>query len=109
MSKKVKYIFDYGNIKKEHIEAVEEVCKILDESNQNMISELLKAKFKIKKNPKYDITLSLFLNILKNNKINYSIQGYINENNIDYPIINISEDIRKLDKIIIEILDKNKK
>jgi hypothetical protein len=109
MNKKVKYIFDYGNIKKEHKEAVEEVCKILNESNQNMISELLKAKFKIKENPKYDISLSLFLNILKNSKINYSIQGHINENNIDYPIINISEDIRKLDKIIIEILDKNKK
>jgi hypothetical protein len=109
MNKKVKYIFDYGNIKKEHIEAVEEVCKILNESNQSMISELLKAKFKIKENPKYDTTLSLFLNILKNNKINYSIQGYINENNIDYPIINISEDIRKLDQITIQILDKSKK
>ena len=60
MSKKIKYMFDYGNIKKEHIEAIEEVCKILNESNQNMISELLKAKFKIKQNPKYDISLSLF-------------------------------------------------
>lgn len=109
MNKKVKYIFDYGNIKKEHIEAIEEVCKILEESNQNMISELLKVKFKIKENPKYDNSLSLFLNILKSNKINYSIQGYINENNIDFPIINISEDLRKLDKIIIEILNKNKK
>jgi hypothetical protein len=109
MSKKIKHMFDYGNVKKEHKEAVEEVCKILNESNQNMISELLKAKFKIKENPKYDISLSLFLNILKNNKINYSIQGHITENNIDYPIINISEDIRRLDKIIIEILEKNKK
>jgi len=109
MSKKIKYMFDYGNVKKEHKEAVEEVCKILTESNQNMISELLKVKFKIKENPKYDISLSLFLNILKNNKINYSIQGHITENNIDYPIINISEDIRRLDKTIIEILEKNKK
>ena len=102
--KKSKELFDYGDIKKEHKEAIIEAIALLNSTGQQVSATLLEHKFKIKDNKKYDLNESVFVNLCKKFKMPISVQGYVtkgvNENAVDYPIVLIQDEISKLDEFI---------
>lgn len=102
--KKSKELFDYGDIKKQHKEAIVEAINILNNTGQQVSATLLEHKFKIKDNKKYDLNESAFVHLCKKFKMPMSVQGYVtkgvNENAVDYPIVLIQDEISKLDEFI---------
>lgn len=102
--KKHKSLFDYGDIKKEHKEAIVEAIDVLKNTGQEVSAALLEHKFKIKDNKKYNLNESVFVHLCKKFNMPISIQGYItkgvNENAVDYPIVLIQDEISKLDDFI---------
>jgi hypothetical protein len=110
--KKSKEPFDYGDIKKQHKEAIVEAINVLNNTGQQMSAALLENKFKIKDNKKYDLNESAFAHLCKKFKMPMSVQGYVtkgvNENAVDYPIVLIQDEISKLDEFIA-FIQKNVK
>jgi len=105
----MKQVFDYGNIKKEHQDAAKEIINILEETGNEMIAILISKKFQIIPTKKYEIQKSNAIKFFKENNLQYSIQGYTTENDIEYQWINISADIRKFEDIISKIKNENNK
>jgi hypothetical protein len=103
-------VYDYGNITKDDKALVKEIIKILEKENQYGLSEQLKLTFGLNNIAKYNIEESVFYNLCKENNITVSKQGDIkvseNGNHIEYPIVSICEDIRKVDKFIENIFKK---
>lgn len=89
--------FNYDNINDVHKEAALEISKMLEELNQPMLGHLVKQKFKVEPIPEYDIKNSKFIMACDAYGIFTSNQGYMVENNVQYPIICINTDIRTLD------------
>jgi len=107
--------FNYGQIQKEHLDVVNEIINLANESQNIVFAEFLKWKFNIKEVKKYDLTKNKFLNAAQKAGVFCSIQGTIREGEkegaIEYPVISITEDPRKLEKIYeaIEEIVKNEK
>ena len=103
-----KEVFDYGSLNDVQKDTVKEVIDILRKSNQkelNDFAENLKLKFKIVEIPTLDITNSWLYQILKKENIFISVQGHNIENAgskdaKQYPIVAITEDIRKIEKAL---------
>ena len=96
----INYNFDYGNITEEHKRVVEEIVSLCDSLGNETLSELLKHKFKIVSRPRYDMESSTFVEKCRKNNIYCAIQGYVTDSDgIDYPIVSICEDIRKLNQL----------
>jgi hypothetical protein len=97
-------LFDYGNINDEHKKAILEVIDLANQLGNVTFAELLKHKFQIVEPKKYDLNDSEFITACNSNKINYNIQGYITEGPahapVHYPLVSITEDIRKLNDFI---------
>lgn len=92
-------VFNYGNITPEDKRVAQEIVDICESTNNQMVAELIKHKFKLKSMPKYDIKDSVFYKKCLENEINCMIQGNILDNGIEYPVIAICEDIRILNKL----------
>lgn len=92
-------VFDYRNINDDHKKAAEEIANILADSGQPMLSELVKLRFEVVERPKYNLNDSPFIDFCKKAGLHFVIQGYTVENGIEYPMITICEDIRKLNKL----------
>ena len=103
-----KEVFDYRELNDLQKDTIKEVIDILRKSNQkelNDFAENLKIKFKIVEIPTLDINESWLCQILKKENISVSVQGYNIENagtkdSKQYPIIAITEDIRKIEKAL---------
>ena len=97
--------FDYGSIKKEHLEAATEILRVLKEELRvsDLALEYIKLKFQIKEIPTYNIEDSKLYKAAKKANLYLPIVGHIVEGtgleSKKYPVIGISEDIRKLDKL----------
>ena len=89
--------FNYDNINDVHKEAALEISKMLEELNQPMLGELIKQKFKVVPIPEYDIKNSKFIMACDTYGIFVGNQGYMIEDNIQYPIMSVQTDIRNLD------------
>jgi hypothetical protein len=102
-------VFDYGSINETHQQAASEIARMLDESGNEMLAELIKFKFNIKEPKKIPPTESIFVKICRENNIHITIQGYVSEgidvDSTQYPIVSISEDVRVLDKLVTFIRD----
>tara|TARA_X000000368_G_C23034918_1_gene714177 strand:- start:1479 stop:1865 length:387 start_codon:yes stop_codon:yes gene_type:complete len=102
--------FDFSDVKDEHKKAVNEACDILKEQgvNQNII-ENLKLKFKIKEIPSYDIMKSPFVQYCLKNNVHVQPQGNIttakNNEPFLYPVVSVTEDIRKLNIVFDKIFE----
>jgi hypothetical protein len=92
-------LFDYGTINSEQKKVAEEIAQLALQMNQPMLAELIKQKFKIVDIPLYDISKTNFINKCKEINVKPSIQGYILEDNLKYPILCLNEDIRTLEKL----------
>jgi hypothetical protein len=97
--KKIIQNFDYGSIKPEHLEAIREVCNILDSLNQSLLSSHIQEKFKIIPRKKYDAESSKFLKFLEENNVNVNFAGFTVHENVEYPLVCVLEDIRVLEKV----------
>ena len=99
----VKLMFDYFIINDDHKAAVSEVCRLLETMGQAHLTHHIKQKFKIIEPPKYDLNESEFIKACNKAGITYSIQGHLFGNEVDYQMVGIIEDIRKLNDFVKQI------
>jgi hypothetical protein len=98
-----KHVFNYGEITADHKEAAEEIANFISGSGNEMLAELIKQRFKVTSIPRYDIKESKFANACVAAGVFPSVQGYLQEGDgldkKEYPLIGITEDVRKLEKL----------
>jgi hypothetical protein len=97
--------FNYGQISDEQKSVAVEIIELAKQSGNNELAELIKYKFQIVEPNKFDITNSAFVQACEAAGFKYWIQGWLIEDpdnlaSMQYPIISITEDVRKLDKFI---------
>jgi len=102
--------YDYGSISQEDKALVKEITILLEKENQNALAEQLKLTFGLKDVEKYNIDNSPFYQICKELNLPLQSQGTIkvSENGkvIEYPMVSICDDIRRLNKIIEYVISK---
>lgn len=103
---KQRQLFDYGAIKDEHKEAIEEAISLAKEMGHVMYAELLSKKFEIVRRKQHGINESKLLQILKEQNIPFILQGFSLEDDVEYPIVAIIADIRVLDDFFIKKFKK---
>lgn len=95
--------FDYGNITFEHKEAVQEIVGLLKSMGHQEVAEIINARFKIVEPKRYDMNSSPFVQACMANHMYCGVQGYIQHGTdidaVHYPLISMSEDIRKFEKL----------
>jgi hypothetical protein len=99
-------VFDYGSLKKEHKETAAEIAKILNQSGQTLLADLIKEKFELVEKPSYDWENSPFVLAAIEAGLYCNCQGTVVDNGVNYQIVSITDDIRRLEKIIPVIINK---
>jgi len=102
----MKSVFDYGSLKQEHKDTAEEIAKILSDAGQDMLSTLIKEKFQLVEKPTYDWENSPFVLAAVEAGLYCNCQGTVVDNGVNYQIVSITDDIRRLEKIIPAIINK---
>lgn len=102
----MKPVFDYGSIKQEHKDTAEEIVNILNSAGQSMLAEMIKTKFQLVEKPKYDWENSPFTLAAVEAGLYVNAQGTVENDGIEYQIVSITDDIRRLEKIIPVIINK---
>ena len=101
--KTINHLFDYGSINDDHKSAASEIASIVEQSGNEMLAELIKVKFQIKEIPKYDLKQSKMVQACAEAGIYCAVQGLIQEGvdseAIQYPMVTICEDVRKLETL----------
>lgn len=103
-------VFDYGNIKPEHQALVRDILKRIDNNKQpEDIKNDLSVLFKLQGENEFDLEKSIFMKYANRMNLGPAKQGHITVKEgkdvpINYPIISICEDIRKLDNLVEEIM-----
>jgi hypothetical protein len=96
-------VFDWRDIKPEHQQAAQEIADIMEGMNQPMLAELIRQKFKVVSPTRFDLRESEFVQECQKNNIGIMIQGYTEEQGVHYPLIAITEDVRRLDKFMANV------
>jgi hypothetical protein len=105
MSDIQKRLFDYGSITEEHKKVIEEVIYLYKESKIENFDEFLKSKFQVELPPRFPIQDSLFVKFCKEHQFRCAIMGYaVDDEGVEYPVISITEDVRKLDNFVKDIM-----
>jgi hypothetical protein len=103
----IKQTFDYGSIKTEHKEAVEEVVDLARNMGNHVFAEFLLHRFQIEEQKRFELKDSKFFQLCRENSIGVNIQGHTQEgigpDSVQYPVISITEDVRKLDAFVEKI------
>lgn len=99
--------FNYGDITDEHKQAAKEIANLMEGMNQPMMAELIRERFQIKPIPKYDFTQHPFVKACEQADLFCAVQGHIRDGSgkLEYPVISISDDVRKFEKLFQIILD----
>jgi trimethylamine:corrinoid methyltransferase-like protein len=90
----VKYIFNYDKINDTHKEAAQEIVDILKTCGAEMQAELISKKFKLVEPIRYKVTDSEILMALRSHGLPVTVQGFIKEGDVEYPIVNVIGDVR---------------
>jgi hypothetical protein len=96
----MKELFNYDTINESHKEAAEEIFDLLSSSGQPVLAELVKTKFRLLPKNRFDMNNTEFITRCKDSQIFAALQGWITEDGVDYPVVSITEDIRKLEEFI---------
>jgi len=99
-------VFDYGELKKEHKDTAEEIARILNEAGQSLLADMIKQKFEIVEKPTYDWENSPFVLAAVEAGLYCNCQGHVEDNGIRYQIVSITDDIRRLEKILPVVINK---
>lgn len=102
----MKPVFDYGSLKQEHKDTAEEIAKILNQAGQSVMAELIKEKFELVEKPTYDWENSPFTLAAIEAGLFCNCQGHVVDNGVNYQIVSITDDIRRLEKIVPIIINK---
>jgi len=103
-------VFDYGNIKPEHQALVRDILQRIDNNKQpEDIKNDLSVLFKLQGENEFDLEKSIFIKYAKRVNLVPTKQGHItvkdgDKKPINYPIMSICDDIRKLDELVEEIM-----
>lgn len=92
--------FNYNNITDLQKDTIKEVCRICEERGMNDFSNELKVQFQIVEREKYDTTQNKFVQKCQENGLHISYQGFMVENNVEYPMIALTGDLRDLEKLV---------
>lgn len=103
-------MFDYGSISDEQKKALNECANFLSTKHPD-IAQTIRNKFYLVEPKKVKLETSNFLQLCKAANINYSLQGFTltrdeKEEEIQYPIVSITEDIRELERLLLFIVKK---
>lgn len=106
---KVDYGFDYRRLNDDHKTAAAEISEIIEKSGNKELADYIRMRFELKSIPIFDISNSQFVKEVGAAGIKVNIQGYIHDidetgSEIKFPMILISEDIRKLDSFIEKLI-----
>lgn len=97
-------LFDYGNVTQDHKKLLLEIIELAKKSGNDVFAEFIKHKFQIVEPNRFDLANSKFIESCEKHRFSYNIQGYVvdglNPDAVHYPIVSITEDIRKLDEFI---------
>ena len=98
-------LFDYGSVTEEHKKAVLEVMTLAKEHGNDMFAEYLKHKFQIEEPLRVDYKESEFAKACEQNDIKLWLMGWVQDGGAaagspHYPVLSITEDIRKIEKLI---------
>ncbi len=112
MTNKIVETFDYGNINEENQKTVSEVINLInqlpDDTNIKMLATLLENKFKLVEIPRYDAMQTEIVNKALKVGLVPTIAGWNQSitstgNDMLYPIIYFSADIRKFIELGLEL------
>jgi hypothetical protein len=95
-------IFDYGNMKEEHKATAEEIARLCEEMGNHVMSDVIKEKFGLVVRPRFDPETSEFFKYCKEANVFPTVQGMMVDLNqdMDYPIVAICDDIRKIENLV---------
>lgn len=98
-------LFNYGEITEQHKEAVLEVMDLAKQQGNDMFAELLKHKFQIEEPVKVDHKETVFAKACESSDIKVWVMGWVQDGGAEtgaphYPVVSITEDIRKIDKLV---------
>jgi len=97
-------VFDYGFINDDHKKAAEEIAALAEQQGMTMFAELIKTRFQVKEIPKYDISNSKFVQYCEKADLRLVTQGFLREgiepDVIQYPLMVLCDDIRRLEKLV---------
>lgn len=102
----MKNVFDYGAINDHHKEAIQEVIDLARNTGNEMFAEVLKHKFQLVEPIRVDYKETAFYKACTENDIKVWTMGYVqdgggNDPSIPfYPVVSITEDIRKIQKLV---------
>lgn len=102
-------LFDYGTITDEHKEAVQEVMSLAKQFGNEEFAEFIKHKFKIIEPLRLPYEITTFYQECEKVGIKVHLMGYVQDNGgsdptlPSYPVVSITEDIRKLEELIKSI------
>jgi len=96
-------VFNYGNISDAHKDAAKEIANIIASSGNIMLAEVIKQRFKVVEIPKFNLEDSKFAKACMIAGVFPAVQGHVQEGSdldkMEYPLVGICEDIRKLEKL----------
>lgn len=96
-------VFNYGDITADHRDAAKEIANIIAGSGNIMLAEIIKQRFKVVEIPKFNLEDSKFARACMSAGVFPAVQGHVQEGSdiekIEYPLVGICEDIRKLEKL----------
>jgi len=103
-------VFDYGNIKPEHQALVRDIIKRIENDDHNIdLKNELSVLFKLEDENEFDLDTSIFIKYA--NKINLHVtkQGHVtvkdgDKKPVNYPIVSVCDDIRRLDELVETIM-----
>jgi hypothetical protein len=103
----MKQLFNYGDLKKEHKDAAIEIAELARQLGQDNLADTIAHKFQLVEPNKFKIEDSIFAQACDQAGFKYWIMGWVAEGEgadaIHYPIVSITEDVRKLDNFITSI------
>lgn len=99
-------MFDYGSITEQHKEAIQEVVNLAKQSGNEMFAETIKHKFQLVEPILVNHKDTEFYKACTKNNIKVWTMGYVQDGGGNdptipyYPVVSITEDIRKIEKLI---------
>ena len=91
--------FDYGAIKDEHRAVAEEISKVCLELGYDELAALIAKKFEVVVRPVFDIRTTKIFEACQKANIYMTTNGLMSDGDMDYPIIGICDDIRKVERL----------
>lgn len=103
-------VFDYGSINNDHREAAVEIIGLLRQMGNELPAKIIAERFKLEEPKRFDFTTTKFAKACQEANVFLGVQGFlINQDDpekTEYPIVSISEDIRKLETLYYIIRDQ---